>query len=208
MYLIDLETQLIYPFNEFRARVAPNAVCISDEDKERFEQAIAQNHRILSDLSISEPKPSAGCVWDSEQGKWVDCETVESERLEQAKLNALILLKYQVQEFLDDLSETRITPEHEVRTWTSQRDEVLAWKSNPDIETPILAEIAKFRGIDLEVLKQKTLYKATLYQTLVNRVVGKRQSIEDLIKQAKTLDDLSSIDLGSFKNGVFDGLEI
>lgn len=97
------------------------------------------------------------------------------------------------QAFIEQVAGLSAVPQFERDSWGQQAAEVRAWTDNPDTPTPILAGIAKARGVPLEMLLRKALAKTQAFAALTASVAGQRQAIEDRINAADSLDALNAV---------------
>ena len=94
------------------------------------------------------------------------------------------------QQFIDSVAGLDTVPPFERDSWASQALEAQAWAADHDAETPILAGIAKARGVPLNILRERALMKSNAYTALTASVAGQRQAFEDRIHAAADLDAL------------------
>ena len=89
---------------------------------------------------------------------------------------------------------TQGIPQSEMLTWEAQEREAKAYLQNKEVENaPSLSILASKRGIELEVLCNKVVEKATLYRGASSALIGKRQAYEDKITLAKNINEVSAI---------------
>ncbi|WP_404463101.1 hypothetical protein LG331_09995 [Vreelandella aquamarina] len=84
-------------------------------------------------------------------------------------------------------------PNAETKTWDKQEAEARAWDADNEAPTPLLDAVAAGRNMDKAELVQRVLAKADAWIALSGQATGKRQSLEDEISKAKTLDALDAI---------------
>lgn len=84
-------------------------------------------------------------------------------------------------------------PEGEIKSWDRQRDEAVTWEQNSLSPTPWIDIAAQTRGIDREVYLSRTAAKVHLFAGASAFLVGRRQAIDDAIKQATTSTELEAI---------------
>ena len=97
------------------------------------------------------------------------------------------------QRFIDVVAGLDGVPQFERDSWASQAIEAQAWAADHNAPTPILAGIAKARGVPLDILRERALAKSNAYTALTASVAGQRQAFEDQIRAADTLAALDAI---------------
>lgn len=116
-----------------------------------------------------------------------------ADTVEKAKFRKILELVKFIDEFSNTFTESYKTPNAEMQTWSMQSDEAVAWSKDKTTLTPILNIIAATRNIDIDVLREKALSKTIAYQIAISFIVGKKQYFEDLIDNAKTIQDVRDI---------------
>ena len=97
------------------------------------------------------------------------------------------------QGFIDRVAGLDTVPPFERDSWAAQALEAQAWATDKNAPTPILAGIARARGVPLDDLRAKALAKSNAYTALTASVAGHRQAFEDQIRAADTLAALDAI---------------
>nr|DAS71669.1 MAG TPA: hypothetical protein [Bacteriophage sp.] len=97
------------------------------------------------------------------------------------------------QAFIETVAGLDGVPQFERDSWASQALEAQAWAADHEAATPILAGIARARGVPLDDLRVKALAKSNAYTILTASVAGQRQAYEDQIHAAETLAALDAI---------------
>ncbi len=88
-------------------------------------------------------------------------------------------------------------PEHEQMTWDQQEQEARAYKADPkNAKTPLISNIAKARGIDLDTLADKIIAKAEAYKQAAGLAIGYRQEAEGVISTIATYEDYQKVVAG------------
>lgn len=155
----------------------------------------------------SAPEFFGTCPADSD----TDVEGVLAELTEQQYSEALqqeiadrklLLTKRNNQAYEDALSMmTRDYPASEIQTWERQRAEVLAWNADPLAATPWIDIAASSRGLDRDEYLARTLAKVQAFAAASAWLTGRRQGIDDSIRAAMTLEQVSSVSI-SYNDGV------
>ncbi|WP_425056702.1 hypothetical protein [Pseudomonas abyssi] len=84
-------------------------------------------------------------------------------------------------------------PPSEINSWERQRAEALAWDADQQAATPWIDIAAHTRGIDRGEYLARTLAKVHLFAQASAFLVGRRQALDDAIRQAETVADLQAI---------------
>ena len=97
-------------------------------------------------------------------------------------------------------------PEHERLTWPQQKTEALAYKQDPNANTPLLDNMAEARNVPKDILADKIIEKAMAYETISGKAVGYRQLAEDMLNGVTTIDELNNVieTLRGFKNKFYE----
>jgi len=84
-------------------------------------------------------------------------------------------------------------PPSEITSWERQRAEALAWGADPQALTPWIDIAAQTRGIERGEYLARTLSKVHLFAQASAFLVGRRQALDDAIRQAETAAELQAI---------------
>ena len=85
-------------------------------------------------------------------------------------------------------------PQTEIESFYRQEKEALAWKADNKVETPMLKQIARVRGVPFEVLVEKVIEKASQFAVAIGVIIGQRQAFEDRLLDTKTLEELTALE--------------
>lgn len=89
-------------------------------------------------------------------------------------------------------------PEVEQKTWEGQKDEAMAYLADPTTaSTPILTGILAMRqapGMTLQELAEKVLQKVETLAVVGAQIAGRRQFLDDRLKQAEAAGDRAAIE--------------
>lgn len=144
-------------------------------------------------IKTSGAAPAPDMIYDRASGAWQVDEQRRSARLADAKTYKLHDAADAAQRFIARVAGLDAVPIFERESWAMQAQEAQAWAANPGAPTPILAGIAKARGVPLDILRQKALAKAQAYAALTASVAGQRQAIEDKINAAEDMQALDAV---------------
>ena len=84
-------------------------------------------------------------------------------------------------------------PDRELLTFDQQKQEALAYTSDPSSSCPLLSPLASARGISLELLCQKVIAKATAFSAVSGSLIGQRQAYEDQLELCETKEAVAAI---------------
>lgn len=85
-------------------------------------------------------------------------------------------------------------PQTEIESFYRQEKEALAKQANPKAETPMLEQIARVRGVPLDLLIEKVIEKSNQFAVAIGIIIGKRQQFEDRLLALKTPEDLAALE--------------
>lgn len=85
-------------------------------------------------------------------------------------------------------------PQTEIESFYRQEKEALAKQANPKAETPMLEQIARVRGVPLDVLIEKVIEKSAQFAVAIGIIIGQRQAFEDRLLVTTTLEQLGELE--------------
>ena len=85
-------------------------------------------------------------------------------------------------------------PQTEIESFYRQEKEALAKQANPKAETPMLEQIARVRGVPLDLLIEKVIEKSNQFAVAIGIIIGKRQQFEDRLLALKTPEELTPLE--------------
>lgn len=174
-----------------------SAVEISAEQHLQLLDAINSGCLILPDLTTTPPRPSEHHEWNGKTWtiKRELAKQLAAQHFQAAKNDKIAELNALAQQVVNKAAGTNKLPEFEIQSWALQAAEAKAWAQNPEVDTPILDQIATARGVPADVLKRAALRKTQQYEALTALVAGQRQALQTQIELAKSLDDLNAIEI-------------
>ena len=162
--------------------------------------------------AISESLTGGGAVW-AENGK-IKCSgkapspfhvfnmATKSFELSKEKQTALFAqqkegLLNKLADKADQLKNSLLVgyPQTEIESFYRQEKEALAKQANPKAETPMLEQIARVRGVPLDLLIEKVIEKSNQFAVAIGIIIGKRQQFEDRLLALKTPEELTALEL-------------
>lgn len=85
-------------------------------------------------------------------------------------------------------------PQTEIESFYRQEKEALVKQANPKAETPMLEQIARVRGVPLDLLIEKVIEKSNQFAVAIGIIIGKRQQFEDRLLALKTPEELTALE--------------
>lgn len=85
-------------------------------------------------------------------------------------------------------------PQTEIESFYRQEKEALAWQADNKVDTPMLKQIARVRGIHFEILVEKVIEKASQFTVAIGVIIGQRQAFEDRLLATKTPEELTALE--------------
>ncbi|MEX4603429.1 hypothetical protein MY787_03865 [Haemophilus influenzae] len=176
--------------------VPESAVEISQETYLELLNGQAQGKQIIADKTgnpiLIDPQPSAAhelnldiLTWEISAEKQTALFTQQKESL----LNKLA-------DKADQLKNSLLAgyPQTEIESFYRQEKEALAWQANHNTATPMLSQIARVRGVPLEILIEKVIEKSAQFAVVIGIIIGQRQAFEDRLLALKTPEELTALE--------------
>ncbi|HEZ1550751.1 TPA: hypothetical protein WHF02_001004 [Neisseria meningitidis] len=85
-------------------------------------------------------------------------------------------------------------PQVEIDSFYRQEKEALARQADNNAPTPMLAQIAAARGVELDVLIEKVIEKSARLAVAAGAIIGKRQQLEDKLNTIETAPGLDALE--------------
>lgn len=178
----------------FGGFVPEGAIAILDEQYIALLEGQAQGKQIVADKSGSPillaPQPSPAHEWNGSE--WVISPEKLTAYLAQRKETLLTTLANRADQLKNGLLVGY--PQTEIESFYRQEKEALAKQANPKAETPMLEQIARVRGVPLDVLIEKVIEKSNQFAVAIGIIIGKRQKFEDRLVAIETLEALEQLE--------------
>lgn len=178
----------------FGGFVPEGAIAILDEQYIALLEGQAQGKQIVADKSGSPillaPQPSLAHKWNGSE--WVISSEKMTAYLAQRKETLLTTLANRADQLKNGLLVGY--PQTEIESFYRQEKEALAKQANPKAETPMLEQIARVRGVPLDVLIEKVIEKSNQFAVAIGIIIGKRQQFEDRLMAIETLETLKQLE--------------
>lgn len=173
--------------NSWQYQVDHRGTYYSKETGEKVE------HTVLGDLPenltalapLSEP-----CKWNGDG--WVISKEKQDALFAKEKESLLNRLANKADEIKSNLLVGY--PQTEIESFYRQEKEALAWQADNKVDTPMLKQIARVRGVPFEVLVEKVIEKASQLAVAIGVIIGQRQAFEDRLLALKTMEELTALE--------------
>lgn len=157
----------------------------SDDELAQKTPALHQDKLVLADK-----QPSLAHEWDGKA--WVISNEKQTALFAQQKEGLLNKLADKA----DQLKNGLLTgyPQTEIESFYRQEKEALAWQTDHNTPIPMLSQIARVRGVPLDILISKVIEKSAQFAVAIGIIIGQRQAFEDRLVALKTPDDLTALE--------------
>lgn len=156
----------------------------------------AQGKQIIADKTgnpvLIDPQPSAAHVLNLDTLTWEISPEKQTALFAQQKEGLLNKLADKADQLKNSLLAGY--PQTEIESFYRQEKEALAWQADHNTPTPMLSQIARVRGVPLDVLISKVIEKSTQFAVAIGLIIGQRQAFEDRLLALKTPDDLIALE--------------
>ena len=176
--------------------VPEGAVEISQDKYIELLNGQAQGKQIIADKTgnpvLINPQPSAAHQLNLETLTWEISPEKQTALFAQQKESLLNKLADKA----DQLKNGLLTgyPQTEIESFYRQEKEALAWQADHSTPTPMLSQIARVRGVPLDMLISKVIEKSAQFAVAIGIIIGQRQAFEDRLLALKTPEELTSLE--------------
>ena len=194
MYYYDKKT------NGFLAQgvnlIPEGAINITDEYHQQLLNGQSQGKQIIADKTgnpvLIEPQPSAAHELNLDTLTWEISPEKQSALFAQQKESLLNKLADKADQLKNGLLAGY--PQTEIESFYRQEKEALAWQADHNIPTPMLSQIARVRGVPLDLLIEKVIEKSAQFAVAIGIIIGQRQAFEDRLLALKTPQELTALE--------------
>ncbi|NYA25008.1 hypothetical protein HZI65_02935 [Haemophilus haemolyticus] len=176
--------------------VPEDAVEISQDKYIELLNGQSQGKQIIADKTGSpvliDPQPSAAHQLNLETLTWEISPEKQTALFAQQKESLLNKLADKADQLKNSLLAGY--PQTEIESFYRQEKESLAWQADHNTPTPMLAQIARVRGVPLEVLIEKVIEKSAQFAVAIGIIIGQRQAFEDRLLALKTPQELTALE--------------
>lgn len=156
------------------------------------EEELAQKTPVLNKnkLVLVDKQPTPAHEWDGKD--WVIPPEKQTALFAQQKEGLLNKLADKVDQLKNGLLAGY--PQTEIESFYRQEKEALAWQADHNTSTPMLSQIARVRGVPLDMLISKVIEKSAQFAVAIGIIIGQRQAFEDRLVALKTPEELTSLE--------------
>ena len=176
--------------------VPESAVEISQDKYLELLNGQAQGKQIIADKTgkpiLIDSQPSAAHVLNLDTLTWDISAEKQTALFAQQKEGLLNKLANKADQLKNGLLAGY--PQTEIESFYRQEKEALAWQADHNTLTPMLSQIARARGVPLDILISKVIEKSAQFAVAIGIIIGQRQAFEDRLLALKTPDDLTALE--------------
>ena len=176
--------------------VPKGAVEISQDKYIELLNGQSQGKQIIADKTgnpvLIDPQPSAAHVLNLDTLTWEISSEKQTALFAQQKEGLLNKLADKA----DQLKNSLLVgyPQTEIESFYRQEKEALAWQADHNTPTPMLSQIARVRGVPLDILISKVIEKSAQFAVAIGIIIGQRQAFEDRLLDLKTPQELTALE--------------
>ena len=176
--------------------IPASAKQLSDELYHSLLNGQSQGKQIIADKTgkpiLIDPQPSAAHVLNLDTLTWEISPEKQTALFAQQKEGLLNKLADKADQLKNGLLAGY--PQTEIESFYRQEKEALAWQADHNTPTPMLSQIARVRGVPLDMLISKVIEKSAQFAVTIGIIIGQRQAFEDRLVALKTPDDLTALE--------------
>lgn len=144
------------------------------------------------EVKCSGKAPSNYYTFNDKTKKFELSKTKQAEFIERKKENLLNELANKADKLKSNLLIGY--PQTEIESFYRQEKEALAWRVDNKVDTPMLKQIARVRGVPFEVLVEKVIEKASQFAVAIGVIIGQRQAFEDRLLALSSQKELDALE--------------
>ena len=176
--------------------VPEGAVEISQDKYIELLNGQAQGKQIIADKTgnpvLIDPQPSAAHELNLDTLNWEISAEKQTALFAQQKEGLLNKLADKADQLKNGLLVGY--PQTEIESFYRQEKEALTWQADHNTPTPMLSQIARVRGVPLDMLISKVIEKSAQFAVAIGIIIGQRQAFEDRLLALKTPEELTSLE--------------
>lgn len=191
-YFYDAKSDVFY--NDEVNHITEDMIKVSDDDFIRLIDARNRGCLLFIDntgkIATTPERPTPNHEWDGND--WV----IPKEKQDAIFLKGKETLLNRLANKADEIKTSLLVgyPQTEIESFYRQEKEALAWKADNKVDTPMLKQIARVRGVPFEVLVEKVIGKASQFAVAIGVIIGQRQAFEDRLLALKTQKELDVLE--------------
>lgn len=182
-------------YDDTLGSIPEGAVAVRAEEYAALLAGQAQGGQIAADSDgrpvLTPPRPSDYHEWDGKKWKISKAAAAAARFAEQKTATA-----FRLAEKADELKNSLLAgyPQVEIDSFYRQEKEALARQADNNAPTPMLAQIAAARGVELDALIEKVVEKSARLAVAAGAIIGKRQQLEDKLNTIETAPGLDALE--------------
>ena len=176
--------------------IPEGAINITDEYYQQLLSGQSQGKQIIADKTgkpiLIDSQPSAAHVLNLDTLTWEISPEKQTALFAQQKESLLNKLADKADQLKNGLLAGY--PQTEIESFYRQEREALAWQADHNTPTPMLSQIARMRGVPLDILISKVIEKSAQFAVAIGIIIGQRQAFEDRLLALKTPEELTALE--------------
>lgn len=189
-YFYDEKTGSFY--NDEVNTVTSEMIAVSDDDFTRFIEKRNQGCLLIVESGIikaTTPRPTPQHDWNGSE--WI----ISKEKQDALFVKEKEALLNRLADKADEIKTNLLVgyPQTEIESFYRQEKEALAWQADNKVDTPMLKQIARVRGVPFEVLVEKVIEKASQFAVAIGVIIGQRQAFEDRLLALSSQKELDAL---------------
>ena len=182
--------------DELYNNLPSQAVPLSDEQYIALLNGQTQGKQIIANKTgnpvLIDPQPSAAHELNLDTLTWEISPEKQTALFAQRKESLLNKLADKADQLKNSLLAGY--PQTEIESFYRQEKEALAWQADHNTPTPMLSQVARVRGVPLDMLISKVIEKSAQFAVAIGIIIGQRQAFEGRLLALKTPDDLTALE--------------
>ena len=194
-YFYDVSTQGFF-LEGLHKDIPHTAIKLTDIQYKALIDGQTQGKQIIADKTgnpvLIDPQPSAAHVLNLDTLTWDISAEKQTALFAQQKEGLLNKLADKADQLKNSLLAGY--PQTEIESFYRQEKEALAWQADHNTPTPMLSQIARVRGVPLDMLISKVIEKSAQFAVAIGIIIGQRQAFEDRLLALKTSEELTALE--------------
>ena len=176
--------------------IPQTAIKLTDTQYKALIDGQTQGKQIIADktgnLVLIDPQPSAAHELNLDTLTWEISPEKQTALFAQQKEGLLNKLADKADQLKNSLLAGY--PQTEIESFYRQEKEALAWQADHNTPTPMLSQIARVRGVPLDMLISKVIEKSAQFAVAIGIIIGQRQAFEDRLLALETPEELTALE--------------